>query len=110
MFNEVIQASDVIFAVYRDFKVSSNMPGKAAAFNKPILVAKGYLMGERVTNYGIGATVAEDDVLGMLSALNSLIDNPNLMAKNFEAYRQDFSVEALSDHLIGFLKNCMAHK
>lgn len=33
MFNEVIQTSDIIFAVYRNFKISSNMPGKAAAID-----------------------------------------------------------------------------
>jgi len=109
MFNEVIQASDVIFAAYRDFKISSNMPGKAAAFSKPIIVAAGYLMDERVTKYGIGLSVAEDDVVAMLSALHSLAYTPTSMTSHFESYRQNFSIQALSDHLIGFLVNCMTH-
>ena len=110
MFNEVIQASDVIFAVYRDFKISSNMLGKAAAFSKPIIVAAGYLMGERVTQYGIGLSVAEDDVTAMLTALYSLADGPPITERHFETYRQNFSIQALSDHLIGFIENCMAPK
>ena len=43
-FNAIINASDIIFAAYKDFTISSNMPGKAAAFDKPILVSTGYLL------------------------------------------------------------------
>lgn len=108
MFNEVIQASDIIFAVYRNFKISSNMPGKAATFNKPILVAENYLMGDRVSQYGIGLTVAENDVNAMLVAINALVNASESMSSQFEAYRRDFSIEALSVHLIGFLKKCIS--
>ena len=110
LFNEVIQASDIIFAVYRNFKISSNMPGKAAAFSKPIMVAEGYLMGERVKRYGIGATVAEDDIEAMLSALAKLANQTQALEAQFEAYRRDFSVDALSLKLNDFLKRCMAQK
>ena len=108
MFNEVIQTSDIIFAVYRNFKISSNMPGKAAAFNKPILVAEGYLMGNRVSQYGIGLTVPEDDVDAMLTAISTLAHSSQSMANQFENYRHDFSIQALSQHLTGFLKKCMS--
>jgi hypothetical protein len=107
MFNEVIQASDIIFAVYRNFKISSNMPGKAAAFRKPILVADGYLMGERVSQYGIGLTVPEHDVDAMLSAMTALAQTSESMENQFEFYRRDFSLQALGQHLITFLKKCM---
>jgi glycosyltransferase involved in cell wall biosynthesis len=109
MFNEVIQASDIIFAVYRNFKISSNMPGKAAAFNKPILVAEGYLMGNRVSQYGIGLTVPEDNVDAMLTAISSLAHSSQSMGNQFENYRHDFSIQALSEHLTGFLKKCMSN-
>ncbi|NBT59281.1 hypothetical protein EBT16_10915 [bacterium] len=62
-FNEVIAACDVIFAVYRNFPYSSNMPGKAAHFQKPILVSNRYLMGERVLKYRIGLAVDENELL-----------------------------------------------
>jgi glycosyltransferase involved in cell wall biosynthesis len=107
-FNEVIQASDVIFAVYRNFKISSNMLGKAAAFSKPILVAADYLMGQRVRQYGIGLAVAEKDVDAMQVALNTLVNNTESLSTQFAAYRHDFSQEALGTQLIAFLKQCMA--
>ena len=109
MFNEVIQTSDIIFAVYRNFKISSNMPGKAAAFNKPILVAEGYLMGGRVSQYGIGLTVPEDNVDAMLTAISTLAHSSQSMENQFENYRHDFSIQALSEHLTGFLKKCMSN-
>lgn len=107
MFNEIIQASDVIFAVYRNFKISSNMPGKAASFNKPILVAKGYLMGRRVEEYEIGLAVVENDVTAMRDALNQLISHGEQMKSRFEKYRRDFSPEALGKQLIPFIERCM---
>jgi hypothetical protein len=105
-FNEIINGSDVIFAVYRNFSISSNMLGKAAAFSKPILVAHGQLMGERVLQYGIGATVAETDVLGMEIALGDLVSSYPLRHDNFDAYRLDFGVMALQKRLCQFLAVC----
>jgi glycosyltransferase involved in cell wall biosynthesis len=106
-FNEIIQSSDVIFAVYRDFPISSNMPGKAAAFDKPILVANGHLMGQRVLQYDIGMAVGQDDVPAMHAALNELVKNPGARRDKFAAYRQDFSIDALGKHFIEFLTDCM---
>jgi len=106
-FNEIIQASDVIFAVYRDFSISSNMPGKAAAFDKPILVASGHLMGQRVLQYDIGLAVGQDDVAAMKTALNELVKSTDARRDKFKAYRQDFSIDALSSHLTKFLKECI---
>jgi glycosyltransferase involved in cell wall biosynthesis len=109
MFNEVIQASDIIFAVYRNFKISSNMPGKAAAFNIPILVAEGYLMGDRVLKYGIGLTVPENDVGAMVGAISTLAHASSSMTTQFEAYRRDFSIQALSERFTDFLKKCVSN-
>jgi glycosyltransferase involved in cell wall biosynthesis len=106
-FNEIIQGSDVIFAVYRDFAISSNMPGKAAAFNKPILVANGHLMGDRVWQYDIGMTVDQNDVSSMQLALEALVKNPDARLDKYEAYRRDFSIDVLSQHFIEFLNNCI---
>ncbi len=106
-FNEIIQGSDVIFAVYRDFLISSNMPGKAAAFDKPILAASGHLMGQRVVQYDIGMVVEQDDIAAMQAALPELVKSSTARRDKFEAYRRDFSSEAMSDHLIEFLTNCM---
>jgi hypothetical protein len=104
-FNEIILLSDVLFAVYRDFKISSNMPGKAAAFNRPILVSDNYLMGARVVKYEMGCAVPQDDVSKMLGALTELVQPDRLqsLSKGFEAYRKDFSAEALRAKLDHFL-------
>lgn len=109
-FNEVIALSDVIFAVYRNFSISSNMPGKAAAFEKPILVAEGYLMGERVLRYGIGLAVPEDDVSKMYSGLQLLFANKAPLKENFRAYREDFSPAALGKELTRCLDDCLSKR
>lgn len=106
VFNEVITASDILFAVYRNFTISSNMPGKAAAFNKPILVASGHLMGRRVEEYSIGRLVSEERPDLMLAQLERLADAPP-SPESFAAYRHDFSHAALCDNFFEFLeKSC----
>ncbi len=104
-FNAIIQASDILFAVYRDFTISSNMLGKAAAFEKPILVADNHLMGDRVRHYGIGKAVPQDDVGLMLSALTDLT-NETATRGGFGAYRDDFSQDALRTHLFNMMARC----
>jgi hypothetical protein len=111
-FNEVIALSDVLFAVYRRFSISSNMPGKAAAFDKPILVAEGYLMASRVNQYQIGLAVKEDDATQMLKSLADLTQAQAVRdvarPEHFAHYRQDFSHEALKENFFGFLERALA--
>ena len=102
-FNEIILLSDILFSVYRDFMVSSNMLGKAAAFNKPILVAQGHLMGKRVEQYQIGRTVNQDNPMQMLEQLIALVETPP-SPEAFAAYRQDFSHETVCHHFFNFLE------
>jgi len=112
LFNEVIALSDVLFAVYRKFSLSSNMPGKAAAFEKPILVADGYLMASRVNKYRLGLSVQENDANQMLQALTTLVQPQaqRVVARpeHFAAYRQDFSHAALKVKFFGFLDQALA--
>jgi len=106
-FNACIAASDVIFAVYKNFRISSNMPGKAAAFGKPILVSDRYLMGETVRRYGLGAAVPEDDTIAILAALERLIQTPPEL-ENFAAYNAAHNEEAMGRALEQFLDACMS--
>lgn len=106
IFNEIIAASDVVFAVYRDFPISSNMLGKAATFEKPILVADNHLMGERVVRYGIGSAVRQDDPAAMLRALEA-ITREAPAPSGFRAYREDFGRAALARHL-GEMVECVS--
>lgn len=102
-FNELILISNFIFAVYRNFYDSSNMLAKAAVFNKPILVSNQYLMGKRVREYGIGAVSDEEDANQMMQAIENLPLSEDL-TKNFERYRQDFSISTLSEALYQFVR------
>ena len=80
------------------------MLGKAAAFEKPILVADNYLMGRRVVRYGIGRAVSEYDSRQMLAAATDLVNNP-VPVENFAAYRSDFSIDNMRETLMAFLDN-----
>jgi len=105
-FNACIAICDVIFAVYKDFRISSNMPGKAAAFEKPIMVSDKYLMGEIVRNYNLGASVPEDDSDAILKALEQLILTPP-GAENFAAYRAAHNEEIMGQVLEQFFESCL---
>lgn len=108
-FNEIIHTSDVIYAVYRDFRISSNMLGKAAAFEKPILVAENYLMGERVGAYGIGRVAPQEDAVQIHRALLSL-DESAPPASAFKRYRDDFGPKALAASLGHFIEQCIGRR
>ena len=104
-FNAIINASDVVFAVYLDFARSSNMLSKAAIFEKPILVADDHLMGERVRRYGIGLAVPARDSAAIhagLLALEGLAD----IKDNFQRYRDDFSQARMQASLSSFIVAC----
>jgi hypothetical protein len=107
-FNEIISISDVIFAVYRDFGRSSNMLSKAAYFEKPILVSKSCLMGDRVEQYRIGYVVPQDDTLAMYQALCNLGKIENL-GTHFKSYRSDFSEEIMQQKLVAFLQQSISN-
>lgn len=106
VFNAIIAASDVIFAVYRNFYRSSNMLSKAAYFEKPILVADNCLMGERVTKYEIGLAVPADHSEGIQAGLAGLLKLEGLATK-FANYRADFSSTEFSRRLDAFAQNCL---
>lgn len=104
-FNAIVAACDIVFAVYRDFRISSNMLGKAAHFRKPLLVSDRYLMGCRVGEYGIGHAVPEDNVDAMWAGLCALALNP-VPEENFRRYCADFNEEELVQRLDQFLRRC----
>ena len=106
-FNACIAAADAIFAVYKDFRISSNMPGKAAAFDKPIIVSDKYLMGEAVKHYGLGASIPEDDAAAILAALERVVETPQPQ-ENFAAYRSNHNEEAMGQALEKFLDDCIS--
>lgn len=105
-FNACIAACDILFAVYKNFAISSNMPGKAAAFQKPILVSDRHLMGAQVKKYGIGLGVNEDDSQAMVRGLEHLARN-RLPEENFAAYARDHDEARMRNVLQEFISACL---
>lgn len=61
-------------------------------------------MGDRVTEYGIGLAVPENDVNQMYAGLIKLTDEKLDLKNNFASYRQAFSVTALTENLVNVLQ------
>lgn len=93
------------FTAYKDVTLIFNMPDKAAACDKPILLSTGYLMERRVMRYGRVLAVPQGDVEAMFVALDFL--RLNLIEPScFAAYRTAYSHEKLGMALDDFLKPC----
>ncbi len=73
-FNALVSASDVLYAAYRNFHHSGNILTKAALFEKPVIVSRGYLMEERVRRFKLGTCIAQDNVAECAAALRMLSD------------------------------------
>lgn len=108
-FNALIAASDILFAVYKKFRGSSNMLTKAAYFGKPILVSDGYLMGKKVQTYKTGLAVPEEDP-GMRRALEALetLRAVPIQADCRTAYCRACSPQAMGDALETFIQKGLA--
>lgn len=104
--NEVLAASDILFAVYRNFPKSSNMLGKAAHFRKPLLVSDRFIMGERVRRYGLGEAVPEDSPEASLAALDRLQREP-LNDVCFDDYLRTHNAEVMGRALERFAARCI---
>jgi hypothetical protein len=74
-FNGVVGQFDVFFAAYVDFPHSSNMLAKAALFRRPVIVSEGYLMSDRVREFGLGAITSEGDFDGVARVIRDLLAN-----------------------------------
>jgi glycosyltransferase involved in cell wall biosynthesis len=97
-FNAVVQACDILFAAYHDFPHSSNILGKAALFQKPVVVSDGFLMAERVHRYSIGEAIPQKDPAAVASALRAILaDKPAWLARHnpqWQAYCDTNSIGA----------------
>ncbi len=104
VFNELILASDVIFAAYRNFSRSSNMLAKAAIFRKPILVSDGSLMAKRVRYYQMGIVVQMDDISDMKIALNLMRENQDFLP-GFHKFCKDINKKSFSAAIEQFVED-----
>jgi hypothetical protein len=89
--NAIINALDVIFIVYNNFRSSSNYNTKAALFRKQVLATNRFWIGEVTSKYGMGEVVEEGNVSEALAALEKLhrkIEGKQLDFKKYELYLQ----------------------
>lgn len=94
--NDLITASDVVYAAYTDFPNSSNVMTKAAYFEKPILVSDGHLMAERVRDHKLGAIVPEGSVADIIQQIRHLSDQGGDTHADYQGYYAKHSPEALT--------------
>ncbi len=96
-FNSSIKICDALFAVYENFRFSSNILTKSAFFKIPVIVSKNYCMGERVRKYNLGKVVEESSPLECYNALNEIFVLNNLKDNSnkfkFEEYKEHHSIE-----------------
>jgi hypothetical protein len=104
-FNRLLERTDIVFAVYRDFTRSSNILTKAALYQRPVLVAANYCMAERVAAYRLGLAIPEDSRAAAEIALRRLLAQgvPDADHANFA---RDFSIDEFRIRLAEFLENC----
>lgn len=97
-FNALVAESDIIFAVYENFKHSSNILTKAAFFRKPVVVSDSHCMGERVQKFRLGLTVKENDISSIIEAIEYLSKDSNLknLKLDFESYQKLHNQKILS--------------
>lgn len=106
-YNAHIQACDVLFLAYHDFRHSSNSLTKAAAFRKPIIVSEGYLMASRTREYRLGEIVSQGDAAAVLRAIRDITGNSKrwteTVAPRWDAYRELHSFGALKKSISSLL-------
>ena len=100
-FNAVIAACDALFAAYGPFYHSSGILAKAACFERPVIVSRGYCMHERVQRFSIGVSVDPDDIRDIISALECVLDEHAFRARvggapDYAGYRAVHSRENLT--------------
>lgn len=104
-FNALVAASDVLFAAYRNFTGSSNLLTKAAAYGKPILVSQGACMGRRISKYGIGIAIPEENIEACQEAIVRLCREGAPKPENFTIYASEHSRTKLADTLRQLITN-----
>jgi len=88
--NSLIYLSDAIYAVYKNFKSSSNMISKSLAFEKPILVSYGGQMELDVKKYENGEIVAKDDIINSIKLIKKITDNKNKYKFDYKKIDETF--------------------
>lgn len=93
-FNSLVEVSDILFASYENFPHSSNILTKAAIFEKPLIVSRGFCMEERIKAFKMGESIEYDNVSQCIDAIGRLLETKELRA-DFAGYRLIHSEERL---------------
>jgi len=104
-FNSLLERLDVVFAVYRDFTRSSGILTKAALFRRPILVASGYCMGERVNTYRLGLTASENSRAQCEEAMRRLLAE-GAPGADYDRFAAEFSMATFQARVVDFIGSC----
>jgi len=92
-FNALVQAVDIVFAVYPNFTNSSGLLTKAGIFGKPVLAAEGNTcMADRIQKYGLGLVAPSGGIEAQANAVDRLLSTE---LQDSETFRNDFSETAL---------------
>lgn len=104
-FNALIKAADVLYAAYVNFPHSSNIVGKGAMFQKPLIVSAGSLMAERVRDFDLGSVVEENNPIAIAQAFQDLSEESDKRTfAGHRRYADKHSVEALRHQFKQLLK------
>ncbi|MBE2213400.1 MAG: glycosyltransferase [Opitutaceae bacterium] len=101
-FNALIASTDVVFSVYRRFSRSSAILSKAARWHRPIVVADGYCMADRVRAYSLGCCVSDEREDTCVAAIRHLIENPP-DRDGFDRFARDFSRDTFQNQIHAFI-------
>ncbi|MBL0742446.1 hypothetical protein [Chryseolinea lacunae] len=107
--NAVINALDILFLVYDNFKSSSNFNTKAAHFRKPVLATKRFWIGKVTEKFLMGETVEEGNLSQTLTALNTLRDRIKTNTLDFSRYDEYLSLHKEENLTESFTKAFAAH-
>ncbi len=106
--NQMIQISDVIYAVYSDFPNTSNIMTKAALLRKPVLVSEGHLMADLAAHHCLGEVVPEHDVNAIAASLHRMIQDSYLAQAQVQGDWEAFASQHTSDQLSAALVELLA--
>lgn len=102
-YNALVEAFDILMAVYPGFQCSSNALTKAAAFKKRVLAARGGCIADRVESFEMGVTINPDNIADAIVAMERLVAGEKrsgeTLEPQFEAYRDLHSRERLKAQL-----------
>ncbi|WP_237228584.1 hypothetical protein [Rubinisphaera sp. JC750] len=102
--NAIVNLADTLFAYYGTYSLSSNVLYKAAAFNKPVIVANAGLIGMRLRQHSIGHFAEDDSVPALARTVTSTLAT-SYSRWDFKGYLRTHSPTRWDTQLAGSWKH-----